>query len=170
MVSWRQWFHLPLKKPFGSSLDGVGFREIGLHGLDKSNSNGATLGDVCCWHLYAYVNASVYNYQSRGWPATFVRRAAMIVPLYRSTWPLLCWGEILVKLFIIDIILHTSTKNFDVNHPHLSAMSSSRGPKLNTQELMKWPTTCAADILFIWKVWVKLLNRSVVNNRYSWGL
>lgn len=71
-----------------------------------------------------------------------------------------------MKLCFIDMILHTSTKDFDIKQPPLFGMGSSGGLWLNTHALLKWPATSATDIPLICTVFVILLNNSVSTKSY----
>lgn len=127
-------------------------------GLESTSSDSVTLVNVCVWTLYAYVKASVYKSQTSGFSETYGQNVARVVKLYCSIFPLLCSFYAVVKLFWINIILHTSIKNWDVKQQKLSDMSSAGGPWLVPKEFTKFRATSAAGIPFSCTVLVILLN------------
>lgn len=72
------------------------FSGRGPGGLNTTSSSGAIDVDVCGWQFYGYFNALAYCSQLREWLTTYMRDAARIVQLYRSTRSFSCGWYVVV--------------------------------------------------------------------------
>ena len=73
----------------------------------------------------------------------------------------------MVKVFLIDSMLHTSRKNLLVKQPPLPHIRSVGGSYLKTHSFTKHLATYAVEMPFIGMVLVNFVNLSVMTNRYS---